>query len=160
MVDFLGCTRLHISLWNSRKKNQLLQKQDFILVYHSIETLDILFYIKRSIDSYMEYYQEASATSSFSVISFQRIQHQMVNHEFVCQQKILQIISRLESSNSKDSANSSWGPTQAEFLTLKSKCQASLPTATDLEQHRQGLIQTLQQFGDNQDNEETEDITL
>ena len=42
------------------------------------------------------------------------------NQEFVCQQKILQIISRPESSNSKDSANSCKWPTQAKFLTLKS----------------------------------------
>ena len=65
------------------------------------------------------------------------------NHEFVCQQKILQIISRSRSSNSKDSTSSSQRSTQEEFLTLKSKCQASLATATDLEQYRQGLIQTL-----------------
>ena len=32
---------------------------------------------------------------------------------------------------------------QAEFLTLKNKCQASLATAIDLEQYQQGLIQTL-----------------
>ena len=78
----------------------------------------------------------------------------------MCQQKILQIISRLESSNSKGSASSSKWPTQSEFLTLKSKCQALLATAIDLEQYRQGLIQVLKQFGDNQDNEETKDIVL
>ena len=43
---------------------------------------------------------------------------------------------------------------------MKSKCLASLVTAIDLEQYWQGLIQTLKQFDDNQDNEETEDITL
>ena len=80
------------------------------------------------------------------------------NHDFVCQQKILQIIStRPRSSNSKDSTSSSQGPTQEEFLTLKNKCQASLVVANDLEQYRQGLIQTLKQFGDHQENEETED---
>ena len=79
---------------------------------------------------------------------------------FVCQQKVLQLIStRPGSSNSKDSTNSSQGPTQEEFLTLKSKCQASLAATTDLEQYRQGLIQTLKQFGD-QENEETEDAIL
>ena len=72
----------------------------------------------------------------------------------------MQLIStRLGSSNSKDSTSSSQGPTQEEFLTLKSKCQASLAAATDLEQYRQGLIQTLKQFGD-QENEETEDAVL
>ena len=69
------------------------------------------------------------------------------------------ISTRPESSNSKDSSRSSQGPTQEEFLTLKSKCQASLAAATDLEQYRQGLIQTLKQFGD-QENEETEDAVL
>ena len=39
---------------------------------------------------------------------------------------------------------------------MKSKCQAP---ATNLEQYRQGLIQTLKQFGD-QENEETEDAIL
>ena len=82
------------------------------------------------------------------------------NQEFACQQKILQIISKLESSNSKYSASYSQGSTQLKFLTLKSKYQASLATVTDLEQYRQGLMQTLQQFGDNQDNEEIEDTTL
>ena len=77
MVYFLWSTRLHISSWNSRKI-QLLQEQDFISVYHSTEIPDFLFQIKNSMDSYMEYYQEASATSSFSIISLQRIQHQMV----------------------------------------------------------------------------------
>ena len=43
---------------------------------------------------------------------------------------------------------------------MKSKCLASLVAAIDLEQYWQGLIQTLKQFDDNQDNEETEDITL
>ena len=47
--------------------------------------------------------------------------------------KNLQIISRSESSNSKDSTSPSQGPTQAEFLTLISKCQTSLATATNLE---------------------------
>ena len=80
------------------------------------------------------------------------------NHDFVCQQKILQLIStRPGSSNSKDSTSSSQGPTQEKFLTLKSKCQASLAAAIDLEQYRQGLIQTLKQFGDQ---EETEDAVL
>ena len=70
----------------------------------------------------------------------------------------MQIIStRPRSSNSKDSTSSSQGPTQEEFLTLKIKCQASLVVANDLEQYRQGLIQTLKQFGDHQENEETED---
>ena len=59
--------------------------------------------------------------------------------DFACQQKILQIISRPGLSNSKYSTSSS----QEEFLTLKSKCQASLAVATDLEQYRQELIQTL-----------------
>ena len=72
----------------------------------------------------------------------------------------MQIISKLESSNSKYSASYSQGSTQLKFLTLKSKYQASLATVTDLEQYRQGLMQTLQQFGDNQDNEEIEDTTL
>ena len=82
------------------------------------------------------------------------------NHDFVCQQKILQLIStRLGSSNSKYSTSSSQGLTQEEFLTLKSKCQSSLGAATDLEQYRQGLIQTLKQFGD-QENEETKDTIL
>ena len=72
----------------------------------------------------------------------------------------MQLIStRPGSSNSKDSSRSSQGPTQEEFLTLKSKCQASLAAATDLEQYHQGLIQTLKQFGD-QENEETEDAVL
>ena len=65
------------------------------------------------------------------------------NQEFACQQKILQIISKLESSNSKYSTSYSQGSTQAEFLTLKSKCQASLVVVTNLEQYLQGLIQTL-----------------
>ena len=69
------------------------------------------------------------------------------------------ISSRPGSSKSKDSITSSQGPTQEEFLTLKSKCQASLAATTDLEQYRQGLIQTLKQFGD-QENEETEDAVL
>ena len=70
----------------------------------------------------------------------------------------MQLISiRPRSSNSKDSTSSSQGPTQEEFLTLKSKCQASLTAATDLEQYHQGLIQTLKQFGDQ---EETEDAVL
>ena len=76
----------------------------------------------------------------------------------------MQIIStRPRSSNSKDSTSSSQGPTQEEFLTLKSKCQASLTATTDLEQYRQGFIQTLKQFGDhqeNEENEETEDTAL
>ena len=42
----------------------------------------------------------------------------------------------------------------------KKQCQTSLAIATNLEQYRQGLMQTLQQFGDNQDNEEIEDTTL
>ena len=42
---------------------------------------------------------------------------------------------------------------------MKSKCQASLAVATDLEQYRQGLIQTLKQFGD-QENEETKNAVL
>ena len=54
----------------------------------------------------------------------------------------------------------SQGSTKEEFLTLKSKCQASLATATDLEQYHQGLIQTLKQFGDHQENEEIEETTL
>ena len=83
------------------------------------------------------------------------------NHDIVCQQKILQIIStRPRSSNSKDSTSSSQGPTQEEFLTLKSKCQASLAVATNLEQYYQELLQTLKQFGDHQENEETEYTTL
>ena len=40
------------------------------------------------------------------------------------------------------------------------KYQASLAAATDLEQYRQGLIQTLKQFGDHKKNEETKDTTL
>lgn len=51
-------------------------------------------------------------------------------------------------------------PTQAKFQTLKNKCQTSLATATDLEQYRQGLIQTLKQFSYNQDNEENEDVEI
>ena len=43
---------------------------------------------------------------------------------------------------------------------MKSKYQASLAAATDLEQYRQGVIQTLKQFGDYQENEETKDIAL
>ena len=82
------------------------------------------------------------------------------NHDFVCQQKILQIISRPRSSNSKDSTSSSQGLTQEKFLTLKSKCQVSLVVATYLEQCRQGSIQTLKQFGDHQENEETEYTAL
>ena len=83
------------------------------------------------------------------------------NHDFVCQQKVLQLIStRPSSSNSKDSTSSSQGPTQEEFLTLKSKCQASLAAATDLEQYRQGLIQTLKKFGDQENEETTEDAVL
>ena len=42
---------------------------------------------------------------------------------------------------------------------MKNKCQASLAAAIDLEQYRQGLIRTLKQFGD-QENEETEDAVL
>ena len=73
----------------------------------------------------------------------------------------MQIIStRIGSSNSKDSSSSSQGPTQEEFLTLKSKCQASLVVATNLEQYFQELLQTLKQFGDHQENEETEYTTL
>ena len=73
----------------------------------------------------------------------------------------MQLIStRSRSSNSKYLASSSQGPTQEEFLTLKSKCQASLAVATDSEQYHQGLIQTLKQFGDHQENEETEDKTI
>ena len=72
----------------------------------------------------------------------------------------MQLIStRPGSSNSKYSTSSSQGLTQEEFLTLKSKCQSSLGAATDLEQYRQGLIQTLKQFGD-QENEETKDTIL
>ena len=40
---------------------------------------------------------------------------------------------------------------------MKSKYQASLAAATDLEQYRQGVIQTLKQFGDHQENEENEE---
>ena len=83
----------------------------------------------------------------------------MVGQIQSCQQKILQIISRSGSLNLKDPTSSSQGLTQAEFLTLKNKCQASLAAAIDLEQYRQGLIRTLKQFGD-QENEETEDRTL
>ena len=72
----------------------------------------------------------------------------------------MQIISSPGSSNSKDSASSSQGPTQVEFLTLKKKCQVSLVVATYLEQCRQRSIQTLKQFGDHQENEETEYTTL
>ena len=72
----------------------------------------------------------------------------------------MQIISRPRSSNSKDSASSSQGPTQEEFLTLKRKCQVSLVVATYLEQRHQGFIQTLKQFGDQQENEETEYTAL
>ena len=73
----------------------------------------------------------------------------------------MQIIStRPGSSNSKDSSSSSQWSTQEEFLTLKSKCQASLAAATNLEQYRQWLIQTLKQFGDHQENEKTKDTTL
>ena len=58
------------------------------------------------------------------------------NHDFVCQHKVLQLItSRPGSSNSKNSTTSSQGLTQEEFLTLKSKCQASLAAATDSEQY-------------------------
>ena len=72
----------------------------------------------------------------------------------------MQLIStRPGSSNSKDPTSYSQGPTQEEFLTLKSKCQASLATTTNLEQYRQWLIQTLKQFGD-QENEETKDAVL
>ena len=72
----------------------------------------------------------------------------------------MQIISKLESSNSKYSASYSQGSTQAKFLTLKSKYQASLAAATDLEQYRQGLIQTLKKFGDQENEETTEDAVL
>ena len=72
----------------------------------------------------------------------------------------MQIISRLRSSSSKDSSSSSQGSTQEEFLTLKSKCKASLAAATNLEHYRQELIQTLKQFSDHQENEETEDTAL
>ena len=41
-----------------------------------------------------------------------------------------------------------------------SKCQASLAAATDLEQYRQGLIQTLKKFGDQENEETTEDAVL
>ena len=58
------------------------------------------------------------------------------------------------------STSYSQGSTKKEFLTLKSKIQASLATATDLEQYHQGLIQTLKQFGDHQESEETEDTIL
>ena len=52
----------------------------------------------------------------------------------MCQQKILQIISRPSSSTLKDSTSIyTQGPTQVEFLTLKSKCQTSLAVAIDLE---------------------------
>ena len=82
------------------------------------------------------------------------------NQEFVCQQKILQIISRPGSSNSKNLASSSQGPTQTEFLSMKSKCQVSLAVATNLEQYQQGLIQTLKQFSDNHNSEENKDIAF
>ena len=72
----------------------------------------------------------------------------------------MQIISRPNSSNWKDSTSSSQGLTQEKFLTLKSKCQVSLVVATYLEQCRQGSIQTLKQFGDHQESEETEDTIL
>ena len=52
----------------------------------------------------------------------------------------MQIISRPESSNSKDLTSFSQWPTQVEFLTLESKCQASLAVAADLEQYCQGLV--------------------
>ena len=58
------------------------------------------------------------------------------------------------------STSYSQGSTKKEFLTLKSKIQASLATATDLEQYHQGLIQTLKQFGGHQENEEIEETTL
>ena len=48
----------------------------------------------------------------------------------------------------------------SKILNSKKQCQASLEVATNLEQYWQGLIQTLKQFDDNQDNEEIEDITL
>ena len=54
--------------------------------------------------------------------------------------KDFQIISRPESSNSKDSTSFSQWPTQVEFLTLESKCQASLAAAADLEQYCRGLV--------------------
>ena len=73
------------------------------------------------------------------------------------QQKILQIISRPGSSTSKDLASiSTQVSAQVEFLTLKSKCQASLAATLDVEQYKQGLIQFLKQFCNNQDNEENE----
>ena len=72
----------------------------------------------------------------------------------------LQIISRSGSLNLKDPTSSSQGLTQAEFLTLKNKCQASLATATDLEQYRQWLIQTLKQFDNHKKKKETEDTIL
>ena len=90
----------------------------------------------------MEHYQEARATTLFSLSLSRKFNIKWwdkFNYEFVCQQKILQIISRPGLSNSKYSTSSS----QEEFLTLKSKCQASLAVATDLEQYRQELIQTL-----------------
>ena len=52
----------------------------------------------------------------------------------MCQQNILQIISRPSSSTLKDSTSIyTQGLTQVEFSTLKSKCQASLAVAIDLE---------------------------
>ncbi|KAJ9698244.1 hypothetical protein PVL29_007366 [Vitis rotundifolia] len=39
-------------------------------------------------------------------------------------------------------------------------CQASLAAATDLEQYRQELLQTLKQFDDQQENEDNEEIVI
>ena len=69
----------------------------------------------------------------------------------------MQIISTLGSSTLKDLASiSTQVPAQVEFLTLKSKSQASLTTTLDVEQYKQGHIQFLKQFSNNQDNEENE----
>ena len=72
--------------------------------------------LRNSMDSYMKYYQEARATTLFSLSLSRKFNIKWwdkFNYEFVCQQKILQIISRPRSSNSKDSTSFSQGPTQA-----------------------------------------------
>ena len=97
-----------------------IQEKYLISVYHSTETPDVLLQIKNTMDSWMPW------ILTWNIIKNQEQPHHFplspskkfnikwwdkFNHDFVCQQKILQIISRTGSSNSKDSASSSQGPT-------------------------------------------------
>ena len=75
-------TRLHISSWNLRKI-QLLQEQDFISIYHSIETpswiLTWNIIKKQEQPPHFPLY----LSREFSIKWWDKF-----NHEFMCQQKI------------------------------------------------------------------------